>query len=81
MSIHIYFKYNNIHVTGADPPSPQRPYDVSCGQNRYVTLPQTTNIIISPRHLKLTHRLKYFENWASQPIYVSFVVVYDNERR
>ena len=23
------------------PPPPQRPYDVSCGQNRYVTLPYT----------------------------------------
>ena len=28
------------NVTGANPPpTPQRPYDVSRGQNRYVTLP------------------------------------------
>ena len=39
------FNNRNFHdfsprnVTGATSPPPQRPYDVSGGQNRYVTLP------------------------------------------
>ena len=31
------------NVTGANPATPQRPYDVSRGQNRYVTPPNRYN--------------------------------------
>ena len=36
-------KFSTRNVTGATPP-PQRPTDVSRGQNRYVTLPSITEL-------------------------------------
>ena len=38
-TVEILHDFSPRNVTGANSPTLQRPYDVSRGQNRYVTLP------------------------------------------
>ena len=51
-TIEIFHNFSPRNVTGANPPTPpprQRPYDVSHGQNRYVTLPLWTVVKPAPQ--------------------------------
>ena len=49
------WKFSTIfhrETSQAPTPTPQRPYDVSCGQNRYVTLPLVSSVT-EEKHLPL----------------------------